>query len=80
MPSLMPVSSTTLAGMGMAGSTNVSNASVIFPFSTRTALISMSLSIWVFRPVVSVSNTTKLPLSGPLAPLPYTTGIISSTK
>ena len=66
MASLMPVSSTIFCGMGLPGLTKLANffSSLILPFSTTTAPISVRRSVLESNPVVSVSNTTKLPDSG----------------
>ena len=60
MESFIPVKSSIRGGIGTFGFTKVEYRSVIFPFSTFTAPISMILSRSAPKPVVSISNTTKL--------------------
>ena len=56
--SRIPVSSSILNGIGTCGLTNSEKRSVIVPFSTFTAPISMILQVFGLNPVVSKSNTT----------------------
>ncbi len=56
--SLMPVNCSISNGIGSCGFTNVLNRSVILPFSTFTAPISMMRLFTALSPVVSRSKTT----------------------
>ena len=58
--SLMLVNFSILKGIGISGLTKVLNLSIIFPFSTLTAPISIILSLFALKPVVSKSKTTYL--------------------
>ena len=60
MLSLMLVSFSISKGIGTSGLTNVENLSVIFPFSTFTAPISIILFLMGLKPVVSISKTTQV--------------------
>ena len=59
MASFMPVSRSISKGMGTSGSTNSSMRSVITPFSTLTAPISMILFFTGEKPVVSISKNRR---------------------
>ena len=56
--SLILVNCSILRGIGISGLTNVLKRSIIFPFCTFTAPISIILSLFALNPVVSKSNTT----------------------
>ena len=79
MESLILVSFSILYGIGIFGSTKVENLSVISPPSTFTAPISMILSSAKESPVVSISNTTKVPFRS-RSPGLYTMSLTSSTR
>ena len=65
--------------MAFSGSTKVSNESMIWPFSTLTAPISMMRSLALERPVVSRSNTIYRP-SITASVWPFTAGSMSLMK
>ena len=75
----MPVSSVIFAGIGIPGFAKVEKVSVICPFSTFTAPISVILSRFAERPVVSISKQINVPSSGSSL-LPETDSTRSSIK
>ncbi len=79
MLSLMPVSFSISNGMGTSGLTKAENLSTICPFTTFTAPISIMRLVTGEKPVVSMSNTTKV--SSSVCPLPSVTiSFRSSTR
>ena len=79
MESLIPVSFSISKGMGTSGFTKVENLSVILPSTTFTAPISIILFFLGLKPVVSISNTTKV--SPKSWPLEFSTScLVSSTR
>ena len=72
----MVVSSVIRFGIGLSGSMNSENLSVMTPFLILTAPISIILSFFMENPVVSISNTTNSPSR--LCPLGCLTAFLSS--